>query len=127
MSSPFLLGKIKRLQEAKSEAATEIGIEKKERERRYKLREDEVLRHLNLFNLEELCSLAPAMFQFILLNFGSRCHKFRPSPGFYTTPYLHCAICHLFGPCCSDCHFWLHGYQSRFSVDTVIPRPKSLL
>ncbi|KAL5969830.1 V-type proton ATPase subunit G 1 [Taenia solium] len=34
--------KVKRLQEAKSEAATEIGIEKKERERRYKLREDEV-------------------------------------------------------------------------------------
>ncbi|VDM24721.1 unnamed protein product [Hydatigera taeniaeformis] len=40
--------KVKRLQEAKAEAATEIGIEKKERERRYKLREDEVFgRHSN--------------------------------------------------------------------------------
>lgn len=38
----LFLGKVKRIQEAKVEAASEIEVEKKERERLYKMREDEV-------------------------------------------------------------------------------------
>ncbi len=37
-----ILGKLKRLKEAKQEAITEIEIEKNEREKQYKTREDEV-------------------------------------------------------------------------------------
>lgn len=41
----YFIGKLKRLKEAKQEAITEIEIERKERERQYKICEDEVSCH----------------------------------------------------------------------------------
>ena len=56
----LFIGKSKRIQEAKIEAASEIEIEKKERERQYKIREDEVKAEMR-FNLENLLQNFPSI------------------------------------------------------------------